>query len=330
MRRAKAIASASRPVVQRQRAAAALPARDDHVAALGREHPGGRGVHLREEHRLHASGEHADHRPAGAQCGHALGQPPRRFRGNARRGQPQRRTEHGGDPARQAGPGQPPVKPGSLRHPQRRGQRPEPPGVREQGKDGRPRRPLPHRPRRGIRGHGIRGPGIRGPATGGTRRGRRGSRLLGPHPGRLDELVVLHARRAGGHAGHAAQAAVEVLRGRGGERGPVEKLVHQVDPAPRRVHLLGPQLVGRTGRQAEPAVHAVLRHLAQRVLVLHQSPPAKRPGNIRWSGSNWSLTARIRAAPGIVPYAGTAASTADGARSTATLPREPREPPSPK
>ena len=121
------------------------------------------------------------------------------------------------------------------------------------------------------------------PGRGRLHGGRRGSRLLGPHPGRLDELVVLHSRGTGRHAGHAAQAAVEVLRGRGGHRGPVEDLVHQVDPAPRRVHLLGPQLVGRAGRQAEPAVHAVLRHLAQRVLVLHQSPPtnAKRPGNIR-------------------------------------------------
>src|SRR6185437_12655834 len=127
---------------------------------------------------------------------------------------------------------------------------------------------------------------------------------------------------------HAAQAAVEVLGGGGVHRRPVQDLVHQVDPAPRGVHLLAPQLVRGAGGQAEPAVHAVLRHLAQRVLVLHQSPPAKanRPGNIRWSGSNWSLTARISAAPDTSRYASAAASAAGDPASTATLPRGPAVP----
>src|SRR6202035_882078 len=100
----------------------------------------------------------------------------------------------------------------------------------------------------------------------------------------------------------------------------LQNLVDQVDPAARGVHLLGPQLVRRAGRQAEPAVHAVLDHATQAFGLVHQLP-SSRPGNIRWPGSNWSLTARIRAAPGTGPYAPAAVITAGGAASTATDPR---------
>src|SRR5262249_43223959 len=79
----------------------------------------------------------------------------------------------------------------------------------------------------------------------------------------LDERVVLHAGRAGGHAGHAAQAAVEVADDRRVEaRLRVGELLHEVDPAARRVHLLAPRDVGRAGRQAEAAVDAGLDELA--------------------------------------------------------------------
>src|ERR1017187_1896358 len=46
--------------VQREGAAAALAGRDDHVAALRREHPRRRGVDFGEEYLLDAAGEHAD------------------------------------------------------------------------------------------------------------------------------------------------------------------------------------------------------------------------------------------------------------------------------
>ena len=79
----------------------------------------------------------------------------------------------------------------------------------------------------------------------------------------LDQPVVAHAGRTRRDAGHAAQAAVEVLRDRRVERDrAVEARVHQVDPTTRRVHLLVPQHVRRAGRQAEPAVDAVRRVLA--------------------------------------------------------------------
>ena len=67
---------------------------------------------------------------------------------------------------------------------------PQPPGVGERREDGGADRPVAQRP-----GRGRAGPG---------------RRLLGPGAGRLDQLVVAHPGRAGGHAGHAAQAAVEV------------------------------------------------------------------------------------------------------------------------
>ena len=69
------------PAVQRQRAAAALTARHDDVAPLGREHPGRRGVDLREEHLLHAAGQHSDDGPAlapGRESWSASRQPRRR------------------------------------------------------------------------------------------------------------------------------------------------------------------------------------------------------------------------------------------------------------
>ena len=110
----------------------------------------------------------------------------------------------------------------------------------------------------------------------------------------------------------------------------LEALLHQVDPAARGVHLLAPQHVGRAGRQAEPAVHAVAdqRRVRRVVLVegaagrracrgrrccpvspsvppvscsvvsVTQMPPTNRPGASRWSGSNWSLTRRIRSSAG--------------------------------
>ena len=79
---------------------------------------------------------------------------------------------------------------------------------------------------------------------------------------RLDQAVVLHARRARADAGHAAEAAVEVLNDRVGHRErALRQADHQLDPPARRVHLLVPQRVGRAGRQAEAAVDAVAEQL---------------------------------------------------------------------
>ena len=91
-------------------------------------------------------------------------------------------------------------------------------------------------------------------ALGAPRRGTRSSTMRAAD---LDQPAVLHARRAGRLAGAAGEAAVEVeLRSRGRRRA-LEHLLHQVDAAARPVELVAEQLVGRAGRGAEAAVHAL-------------------------------------------------------------------------
>ena len=102
--------------------------------------------------------------------------------------------------------------------------------------------------------------------------------LLDVLAGQLDQRVVLHAGRAGGETGHAAEAAVEALDDgiRQLDRA-VEAGGHQEDAATRRVGLLAPQAVGRAGGEAEPAVHAVRDDVAlatQLVELRHTSTSA--------------------------------------------------------
>ncbi len=76
---------------------------------------------------------------------------------------------------------------------------------------------------------------------------------------RFDERRVLHAGRTRRDARHAAEAGVEMADERRRHlRAAFEARLHQVDAAARRVHLLAPQHIGRTGRQAEAAVHALV------------------------------------------------------------------------
>ena len=134
------------PGVQRQRPAAALLARDHDIAPLGREHPRGRRVDLREEHRLDAAGEHPDHRAPLPARRHPRGEPARRQRPGGRRREPQRRRGGGRQPAQrpeQPAAGQQPVRAGPLRRAQRRDGRPQPPRVREHGEDRLPRGAVP-------------------------------------------------------------------------------------------------------------------------------------------------------------------------------------------
>ena len=84
----------------------------------------------------------------------------------------------------------------------------------------------------------------------------------------FNQFAVVHAGGAGGHARHAAQAGVEmahpfvVQRSRAGGRH-----VHQVDASARRIHLIAPEEVGGTNRQAEAAVHAFVQNFARRGMV---------------------------------------------------------------
>src|SRR5512134_1967848 len=78
-------------------------------------------------------------------------------------------------------------------------------------------------------------------------------------PADIHQTPIAHARRAGGFARAARQAAVEMeLRARG-RLSPLEHLLDEVDAATRAVELIAQQLVGRAGRRA----HAAMRALAQ-------------------------------------------------------------------
>ena len=132
----------------------------------------------------------------------------------------------------------------------------------------------------------------------------RASRALDLRPHPLDQLVVLDARRARGHARHAAEAAVEVRDHLGRDR--LALLVadaHQHDAPARRVHLVLEDRVGRARRQAEAAVHAVLDQvrLGRRrggVPGGAHIPPTKAPGRKIRAGSKRAFRRSITTCAG--------------------------------
>src|SRR6185369_12786753 len=129
-------------------------------------------------------------------------------------------------------------------------------------------------------------------------------------PDLLQQMVVLHAGRAGRHARHAAQAGVEVLpQLRRRDRPWFVAGPHQHDPAPRRVHLGAEDGVRGTGGQTESTVDAVLDELGvgrvvrvprrgdrQRVHVHQASTVDRGRAGKRPAGSKRSLTRRFSAA----------------------------------
>ena len=84
----------------------------------------------------------------------------------------------------------------------------------------------------------------------------------------FDEFSVVDAGRAGGHAGHAAEAGIEMadpLRVHG--RVALAGEFHQVDAAARRIHFFVPEDVRGTDRQAEAAMDTVFDDLLGRWMV---------------------------------------------------------------
>ena len=73
----------------------------------------------------------------------------------------------------------------------------------------------------------------------------------------IDKMHIVHARRAGRHAGEAGQAAVDMLHG---QRigGPVlfEHLLDEIDTSARAIELVAEQHEGRAGRGAKAAMDA--------------------------------------------------------------------------
>src|SRR5581483_4110154 len=142
--------------------------------------------------------------------------------------------------------------------------RPQPAGVREELEDHPPVQPVPEPPR---------------------------IVLLDVRARLLDQDVVADTGRAGGDARHASQAAIEVRRHRPGHlQLSGAQPAHQIDAPAGRVHLLAPVLVRRAGRQAEPAMHAVVDQLP-----LRRGHTMNLPGASRFPGSNCFFTDRCTA-----------------------------------
>ena len=144
-----------------------------------------------------------------------------------RRGPRQRRGRHGGRQARQ-------LPPQRLRQQRPRG------GRRPQQRPGAAR----------VRHDLAQQVALRG----GQRRAR--DARLGERAAQIQQPPVAHPRGTGALAGAAAETAIQVqLRGRR-DRLALEQLLQQVDAPARTVEFVAEQLIGRTGRQAEAAVHA--------------------------------------------------------------------------
>ena len=232
--------------VQRQRAAAARQARRVHLKALRGEHADGGLVDRAEEHALDAALQEGHRAALLADGVVVLGQ----ARPGLLQGGGGGQAGHRGQARRQL---LDPRAPGDLFETERprgaepRRGHPQPSGPGEQ---------LEHQPAVGLldrRPLGV---------------------ALDLRPCVLQQLVVLDARRTGGHAGHAAQTVVEVLHERA--RHLLVTLLHQHDAPARGVHLLAPQHVGRAGGKAEAAVHAVVDQLelrCARVVVAAHRPP---------------------------------------------------------
>ena len=74
--------------------------------------------------------------------------------------------------------------------------------------------------------------------------------------GEIDEMHVVDPAGAGGHAGEAGEAAVDVIGHRRRHFAILEHLLHEVDAAARAVALVAGEHIGRAGRGAETAMDA--------------------------------------------------------------------------
>ena len=213
------------------RPAASLTSGDHDLAAIGLEHPGRRGGRLGEHRITDAAEEQGDSGPLRPDRREDVREPaPGRGEGRQHGLQV---AEGGRQELRQPdllGQAQSP----GLLEPAGRGERGlDPAGVGEEVVEDQPLEQA-------------------GPV-----RGRR--RSVEGDLERLDQFAVLDARRAGGLAGPAVEAEVEVVADLGRDADPaVGHRPHQVDPAPGAVVLVASLDVSGATRGAEAAVDAVL------------------------------------------------------------------------
>ena len=91
--------------------------------------------------------------------------------------------------------------------------------------------------------------------------------MLDADPREIDEMHVVHPARAGGHAGEAGEAPVDVVGDRRGDRALLEHLLDEVDAAARGIALIAEQHIGRAGGGAEAAMDAALSMASARAMV---------------------------------------------------------------
>ena len=79
---------------------------------------------------------------------------------------------------------------------------------------------------------------------------------LDVRPSDIEQAAVLHSRRTGRFARTARQASIQVQLRRCGNLLAFERRADELDPPARAIELVAQQLIRRTGRETEPAVHA--------------------------------------------------------------------------
>src|SRR5262249_32193629 len=125
-------------------------------------------------------------------------------------------------------------------------------------------------------------------------------------------MHVIHAARAGGHAGEAREAAVDVVGHGRRDLTLLKHLLHQIDAAARAVALISSEHIGRAGGDAQAAMDAApedrvgtgdgrVGELHRVELGLHglaYIPAYMRPGLRIPTGSNARLSAAVSAMSG--------------------------------
>ena len=94
----------------------------------------------------------------------------------------------------------------------------------------------------------------------------------------IQQMAVVDAGRAGGLAGAAGEAAIQVQLRAAGRGGALEHLLDLVDAPARTIQFVTEQLVGGAGRIAEPAVHAGAQDRVGGIALRRSLDPIGEPG----------------------------------------------------
>src|SRR5690606_20526744 len=84
--------------------------------------------------------------------------------------------------------------------------------------------------------------------------------LLDQFAPNVDQRPILNARRTGRFTVSAGQAAIQMRLGRLCRLDTLEHLLDQIDTATRTIAFVTQYLIGRTGCQAESAMHATTQY----------------------------------------------------------------------